>query len=45
MDASHLIADEFGGSGYKEANNLVAASSHFNRVIMRKIEIKIAEHV
>jgi hypothetical protein len=43
IDASHLIADEFGGSGYAEANNLVAASKTFNRKIMRKQERALAE--
>lgn len=42
-DSSHLIANIFGGTGEgkKEAANLVAASGHYNKKVMRKAEINI----
>ena len=46
QNASHIIADEFGGSGYKSGHNLITTSNHFNKTIMRQAEermgVKIA---
>lgn len=42
IDNAHIIADQFGGSGYKKALNLVATSSHYNRIVMGGAEKSIA---
>ncbi len=41
MNRSHLIADQFTGSGYKRAANLIATSAQFNQEIMSAAERKI----
>lgn len=41
MNRSHLIADMFGGSGYKKALNIVATSDHYNKTVMRNAEREI----
>lgn len=41
MDRSHLIADQFKGSGYKNSSNLITASAHFNREVMSAVEDRI----
>jgi hypothetical protein len=43
MNASHLIADRFRGSGYKTAANLVATSSDYNQKDMKNVEDQIAD--
>ena len=45
MDAAHLIANMFGGSGYKEAQNIVATSAEYNQKVMRREEDKILKFV
>ena len=45
VHSSHLIADEFGGSGYASSLNLVAASAHYNTKVMRAAEIEIKNFV
>ncbi|MFN0175744.1 MAG: DUF4157 domain-containing protein [Saprospiraceae bacterium] len=45
LNAAHLIADQFLGSGYKDSANLVTTSSHFNQVVMGNIEKKIAAKI
>ena len=41
MVSAHLIADQFTGSGYKNALNLVTTSAHFNDPVMKGIETLI----
>lgn len=43
VDSAHLIADWFGGSGYKEALNLIVTSAQYNRIIMGGAEKKIVK--
>ncbi|BDD07454.1 phage tail protein [Aureibacter tunicatorum] len=43
FDNSHILANMFMGSGYKEALNLLTTSSHYNQVIMRNAEDEIME--
>ena len=45
FDSAHLIADWFGGSGYKEALNLVVTSAEYNRVIMAGAEKSIEKEI
>ena len=45
IDRSHLIADEIRGSGYVEGHNLMAASAHYNRKVMRGAEIIIGDRL
>jgi hypothetical protein len=45
LDAAHLIADRFGGSGYVAGLNLVATSEEYNRVQMRAVEDEIVDIV
>ncbi|WP_229897268.1 phage tail protein [Streptomyces anulatus] len=45
LNRSHVIADWFGGSGYREALNLVTASDHYNKRIMGDAESDIASEV
>ncbi|MFF5565166.1 hypothetical protein ACFY7Z_30385 [Streptomyces sp. NPDC012623] len=42
LNRSHVIADMFGGSGYREALNLVTASDHYNQTVMGDAESDIA---
>jgi hypothetical protein len=41
LNASHLIADRFMGSGFAEAANLVDASAYYNQVVMAEMENRI----
>ena len=41
IDSSHLIADQFGGSGYAASANLISASENYNRIEMRRVEEEI----
>jgi hypothetical protein len=43
MNRSHLIADEFKGSGYADGLNLISASDHYNKIVMRGAEIKMGQ--
>jgi len=43
LNRSHLIADQFLGSGYKSAANLVSASEKYNKLKMGKIEDDIVK--
>src|SRR5262249_42410638 len=45
FDRSHIIANEFGGSGFAVGGNLVTASAHYNQVIMRAAEIQIGNSI
>ncbi|WP_335932616.1 hypothetical protein [Streptomyces sp. PTD5-9] len=45
LNRSHVIADWFGGSGYRDALNLVTASDHYNKKIMGDAESDIANEV
>ncbi|WP_457598276.1 hypothetical protein [Hydrogenimonas sp.] len=45
FDSAHLVADWFGGSGYRRALNLVVTSAQYNRVVMKGAEEKIVEDV
>ena len=45
LNRAHVIADWFGGSGYKKALNLVTTSDHYNKVVMGQAEKQIAEEV
>ncbi len=41
MVNAHLIADQFTGSGYKNALNLITTSAYFNDPVMKAIETRI----
>lgn len=45
MDSAHLIANMFGGSGYKEAKNIVATSAEYNQIAMRTEENEILNFI
>lgn len=45
FESAHMIADEFLGSGYKEALNLLVTSQEYNRVTMRHAEMDIKKEV
>ena len=45
VNASHLIADLFMGSGHEAARNLVTASTYYNQDIMADKEVEIAEWI
>ncbi|WP_371601981.1 hypothetical protein OG345_01915 [Streptomyces sp. NBC_01220] len=45
LNRSHVIADWFGGSGYREALNLVTASDHYNKTVMGDAESEIATEI
>jgi hypothetical protein len=45
MDAAHLIANMFGGSGYREAENIIATSAEYNQKVMREQENLILKFV
>lgn len=45
FNRAHVIANRFGGSGYRSAKNLVTTSDHYNKVLMRGAEDAIAAHV
>jgi hypothetical protein len=44
QNSAHIIANWFGGSGYKRSLNLITTSENFNRE-MTKAEIEIADWV
>jgi hypothetical protein len=43
LDSSHLIADIFGGSGFRRSANLIAVSAKYNQVRMRAVENEITD--
>ncbi|MFP5272431.1 eCIS core domain-containing protein [Coleofasciculus sp.] len=45
LNASHLIADQFLGSGYKNSANLITTSAHYNQVVMKRAEDQIIRFV
>ncbi len=45
FDSSHLIANEFTGSGYRKGLNLIVTSSDYNRKTMKGAEDKIKDKV
>lgn len=45
MDAAHIIANMFGGSGYKIGENIVATSAEYNQKAMRKREDEIRDFI
>lgn len=45
LDRTHLIADRFSGSGYKESLNLVTCSLRYNREFMGNTEKSIATYL
>jgi hypothetical protein len=45
MDSAHIIANMFGGSGYKKAKNIVATSAEYNQIAMRGKEEEIKEFI
>ncbi|MEU6018219.1 hypothetical protein ABZ826_30595 [Streptomyces sp. NPDC047515] len=45
LNRSHVIADWFGGSGYRDALNLVTASDHYNKTVMGDAESEIATEI
>ncbi|MFJ8788697.1 hypothetical protein [Streptomyces sp. NPDC102462] len=45
FNRAHAVADLFGGSGYREARNLVTTSDHYNKIVMRDAERVIANEV
>lgn len=45
FNRAHVIANRFGGSGYRSGRNLVTTSKHYNQELMAGAEDKIADHV
>lgn len=45
LNRSHAIADFFGGSGYRDALNIVTTSDTYNQVTMRAVERRIESEV
>jgi Domain of unknown function (DUF4157) len=45
QNSAHVIANWFGGSGYKKSLNLIATSDHFNKVVMGNAEDRIVAWV
>ena len=45
FDSAHIVADWFGGSGYRKALNLTATSAEYNRITMGDAEKSIAQKV
>ncbi|WP_245557534.1 DUF4157 domain-containing protein [Deinococcus peraridilitoris] len=45
QNSAHIIANWFGGSGYKKSLNLLATSDHYNKRVMGGIEHRIAAWV
>jgi hypothetical protein len=45
QNSAHIIANWFGGSGYKKSLNLITTSDHFNKKVMGRIEGNIAKWV
>lgn len=45
FDSAHILADWFGGSGYKEALNLLVTSAEYNRIVMGGAEKNIVKDI
>ncbi|MEM9525042.1 MAG: hypothetical protein AAGA31_00465, partial [Bacteroidota bacterium] len=45
LNSAHLLADQFMGSGYKQALNLVLTSAHYNQVVMANAEDSIRNQI
>ena len=45
FNRAHVVANEFGGSGYTEGLNLVTTSAHYNQVEMRRVELDIGASI
>jgi hypothetical protein len=45
FDRSHVIANEFGGTGYSAGGNLVTASSYYNQNVMRVAERQVGDAI
>jgi hypothetical protein len=45
FNRAHIIANEFGGSGYRDSLNLATTSDHYNKKVMRGAELEIGEMV
>jgi hypothetical protein len=45
QNSAHVIANWFGGSGYKKSLNLISTSDHFNKVVMGRAEDDIVAWV
>ena len=45
MDSAHIMANMFGGSGYRKAKNIVAASSEYNQTVMARKEREIFQYI
>lgn len=45
FNRAHVIANRFGGSGYRSAQNLVTTSKQYNQVEMAGAENRIAKHI
>jgi DNA/RNA non-specific endonuclease len=45
QNSAHIIANWFGGSGYKKSLNLIATSDHFNKKVMGAAERQIVQWV
>ncbi|WP_022799752.1 eCIS core domain-containing protein [Deinococcus ficus] len=45
QNSTHIIADWFGGSGYRKSLNIVTASDHFNKQVMGAAERNIVAWV
>jgi hypothetical protein len=41
LNRAHIIANQFGGSGYKNSGNLATTSAQYNQVTMREAEVEI----
>lgn len=45
FNRSHIIADEFSGSGWAVGGNIVTASAHYNQNVMREAEREIGRSI
>jgi hypothetical protein len=45
LDSAHILADQFLGSGYKSALNLLVTSGPFNKQTMKKAEDSIKDKI
>ncbi|MCP9234650.1 DNA/RNA non-specific endonuclease [Lewinella sp. JB7] len=45
LERSHLIADWFQGTGYRDGLNIIHTSRDFNQVNMKNIEIQLAQNL
>ena len=45
FNRAHIIANEFGGSGYRESANLATTSAHYNQKVMRDAERAVGRRI